>query len=199
MSKGKEINKSLDSLVSEFFLKLSGQLAGWLYLGELYVKIIREHPQQGKERIIAAAAENGVPISRQLLNGLEKVGLHEMNFNLLPGLSTENSAGIKKLVKSDQDDIFSGKKYPLLLENGDNVMVDIRKISRHQVEQIIGDGCIRDLAEQKTFIAEHGRPEDQPKEVKDPWRIIKLKNKKGLQVGAIFIPEEKLREILIMM
>jgi len=47
MAEKKEIKRSLESLVNDFFQKLARQLAGWLELGELYIKIISEYPQQG--------------------------------------------------------------------------------------------------------------------------------------------------------
>jgi len=128
------------------------------------------------------------------LNGMEKIGRHEMHWRLLTGLNEGNATQIRKLEFSEQKEVFNDRKYPLLLADGDNVMVDIKKVSRQQAKQIIGDGCIRDIASQKVYLAENPAEQQQAVEVVDPYRITS----KGLLIlsANIIITRAKLREIL---
>ena len=193
MVKKTAIQKPLKQKIGELLEALCDFHRAGLKVGELYVEIVDAYPN-AKEEIQKAALEKGLYFSSQFLNGMEKIGRHEMHWRLLPGIHEGNAAQIRQLEFSDQEEIFDDRKYPLLLADGDNLMVDIRQVSKQQAKQIIGDGHIRDMAEQKVYLAEMPTEVQQALEVVDPYRITS----KGLLIltANILIPRGKLREIL---
>ena len=170
MVKKTAIQKSLKQKIDEFLEALADFSQAGIKVGELYVELVDAHPN-AKEEILKAALEKGLSFSTQFLNGMEKIGRHEMHWRLLTGLNEGNATQIRKLEFSEQKEVFNDRKYPLLLADGDNVMVDIKKVSRQLAKQIIGDGCIRDIASQKVYLAENPAEQQQAVEVVDPYRI----------------------------
>jgi hypothetical protein len=188
------IQKPMKQYIDQVLYALKTFYQDGLKVAELYTEMITIYPN-AREQIRQAAEKEGLSFGTRFFNMLEDAGCHRMHWRLLPGHAEGNAAHIRQLPYSDQEEIFKGKHYPLLLADGDKLMVDVRKISRQQTKQIFGRGYIRDLAEQKSYLADNPAESKPPKETKNPWIVTK----KGLRVGDILITPVQLRGIVIQM
>jgi len=198
MAKGESIVKMSPANKIEEILDALGKGAEWIQkAGELYVELIAVEPQ-AREDLKRAAAARDLRFSSQTLNWLEGIGRHQMHRQLFLTRGTGQGRLISRLPFSDQKAIFEdGKKYPLLLPNGDDILVDLREISHGQAAQIFGDGYIRDLPEQKSWLLDNKPQQEDAEEIKEPYVL--------LQGFVDFLPHDKklrlskarLREILM--
>jgi len=166
-------------------------------LAETYVEMIDKYPES-KELILKKLDENGATISRHTLNRLEDIGRGRMHWRLMPGFTEINQAAkIRLLPYSDQKEILeSDKKWPLLLENGDSILVDFKSCPKKQIEQLIdSDGHIRTLPEQKIWLIDNTNQNVQAKEITDPYKITS----RGLEIAGFIFTKPKLKEILMQM
>ena len=171
-----------------------------LKAAEAWVAFLDSHPE-AKERFIEYAHNKGQDIKPHLLNQLERVGRHQIHPAILVNVKTKAITRIQHLPYSDQADIFDhAKKYPLLLPGGaEHLLVDARQLSKEQADQLIGDGYIRDLAEQKAYLVENPPISEAEMEVKDPYRIAKDALILPPHTKTLKIGKSKLREILLQM
>jgi len=191
----KEKKANIGQCLEQAWEKFSASRQSWLEFAKCIVEIIDEF-DNGKEKIQVFFESKGERLSKFFWNRIEDVGRARMHWRLLPGMSEGGSTEIRQLPYSDQNEIFEqGKKYPLLLEGGDNIMVDVRQLGRDQAKQIFGDGYIRDLTEQKAYLS--SRTEKEVTEIIDPYRITS----RGLLVTKenTLFTKANLREILIQM
>lgn len=194
----KKLDKTRAVRASEIIKLIIAGFEKILKAAEQYVQFIDDE-STGKKTILEAAATQGVQLSRVMLNRLEQVGRHQVHWRLLPNWGDGHTSKIRQLPFSEQKEIYeNNKKYPLLLPEGaENLMVDVRKVSSDQAKQLLADGYIRDLAEQKSYLVDNSPVDSEPIEVVDPYRITA----KGLLLpphgNSLLISKSKLKEILM--
>jgi len=196
MKKENEIKMPLEKYIEKVWKLFQTILKNMELLGETYVTAIDTYPE-AKEKIKILFEEEAQPVSSHFWNRLEDIGRHRMHWRLMPGLSSGgNTAKIRRLPFSEQREIFdNNKRYPLLLEGGDHILVDLKAAEQSQVDQLIAEDYIRDFSEQKIWLAENLVKDNKAKEIIDPYRITS----RGLEISGYIFTKTKLREILLRM
>ena len=157
---------SMDSItttryIEQFKQAFTAGIESIVKASEIYVKAIDEDPAI-KDRF---RNEFSDIIPSSAWSGFEAVGRKWMHPKLLMGGGGRYSTQIKKLPYSDQDQIFTGKRYGLLTADGDTLMVDVRSITPEQAEQLFDRSHIGSLAEQKAWIEARKKMPQKAEEV----------------------------------
>jgi hypothetical protein len=152
MSKTKEVVAQTDELtesVAEFKQALAMGVAGIVKAAQIYVKTIDKHPEA------ANRFREAVPGNSSTMWGmLERVGRKQTHPMLLMGDAVEGAKArfVRRLPYSDQERVFDGARYPLLLDGGDTLLVSIQDATPAQVDQLCGYGSIRTASEQRAWM-----------------------------------------------
>lgn len=134
--------------IEEFKKVFSDGINSVVKASQIYVEAIDEDSSL-KQKFISSC-EDFIPSSAW--SGFEAVGRKWLHPKLLMGGGGKYAGKIKKLAYSDQEAIFSGKRFDMFVANGSILKVDIRQIEPSQVDQLLDGGKIRSLQEQKAYI-----------------------------------------------
>ena len=85
-------------------------------------------------------------------SSFEAIGRKQMHPKLMMGAGCRNAGRIKRLPYSMQERIFNGEQFDMLLEDGDKLLVDLRKIDGQEADQMFDGPDVRDLAAQKIVV-----------------------------------------------
>ena len=85
-------------------------------------------------------------------SGFEAVGRKWMHPKLLLGGGGQYAHKIKRLPYSQQERVFEGGRFELLTNGGETLHVDMREVTKDQVDQLLDGNHVRNLAEQKAYV-----------------------------------------------
>jgi len=141
---------SYDLILNEFKDALLAGINGFIKAGEIYVNAIEQDPTYGKR----LKEEFADMVPAKAWNQLEALGRRWIHPKLvLGGMSDPKKTSlVKRLPYSEQSRVFEGERYQLLVSNGDYIEVNLLDATTDQAKQIIGDGIIRSLSEQKSWL-----------------------------------------------
>lgn len=141
---------SYDLILSEFKDALLAGINGFIKAGEIYVKAIEQDRSYGAR----LKEEFSDMVPAKAWNQLEALGRKWIHPKLvLGGMSDpQKTTLVKRLPYSEQSKVFDGERYQLLVSNGDYIEVNLLDATTEQAKQIIGDGLIRSLSEQKSWL-----------------------------------------------
>lgn len=152
------MNKLQLSKVEEFKQAFARGMESIVSASEIYVQAIDENPNM-KDVFIAECADF-IPASAW--SGFEAVGRKWLHPKLLMGGGGKYASKIKRLAYSDQEAVFSGKRFEMLTAEGQVLKVDIRQVEPDQADQLFDGTHIRTMAEQKAFIeARKSKPAEE--------------------------------------
>lgn len=178
--------------IVEFKKAFTDGISGLVRAAEIYVSAIDENPKNAD--LFRDEFADIIPSSAWA--GFEAVGRKFMHPNLLMGGISDRKKNtiIKKMPYSVQCRIFNHERFPLLIEKGETLNIDILEATAFQVEQVCGDGSIRTLGEQRAWL------EDQDKNIEpedvEPMPYTIRGGSVVFRRGAVMTKQE-LRRILV--
>lgn len=192
------LSKQKAEMIHEVLSGIKDIIAVTVETGEKYIALVDSYPE-AKEELLAEAAKMGLSISWVFLNGLERVGRHQLHPMLIPGSGERRACKIRRLPYSEQREIYdNNKRFQLLLPDGGHLLVDVRTVGKNQAEQLFDDDHIRDLAEQKAWLVENSRQDGEASAARIPYVI--LKNPSRLHTnGPVELTKGQLKTILMEM
>jgi len=151
-----------------------------------------------------------------IVRRLEELGddLSDMNFTLLPQLRkvaygqvlpelVVNLIGKPLLLRKacalpipDQQRIAADDALKVMESGGDHRMVPVSKMSGRDINQVFGPDCIRDDAEQASWLREKANAKPPTEAKWDREKIYLDRRRQGLVVGKRFIPASDLAHYL---
>jgi len=168
----KELTKTQMGIIVQFSKAFNATLNNLTEAAVIYVKAIdKDHAMK------AAFAKNfnGI-IPAGAWAGLEAVGRKQMHPRIMLGVG-RNTGFIKRLPFSDQESIIEGEKVELLATDGTTLKVDAREVSATQSKQLFGGNHIRSLSEQKTFLEDSKRVEENNRV--EEAKVVRYRIEKG--------------------
>lgn len=143
-------NVSYDLILNEFKDALLAGINGFIKAGEIYVKAIEQDRTYGQK----LKEEFADMVPAKAWSQLEALGRKWIHPKLvLGGMSDPQKTNlVKRLPYSEQSKVFDGERYQLLVSKGDYIEVNLLDATTDQAKQIIGDGLIRSLPEQKSWL-----------------------------------------------
>jgi len=138
--KMQNINKELKEITEIF----NAGMENILKAGEKLAKLIDTGVT--KDEIMA-----GTTIPERILESLERIGRHEMDYRLLIG-GGPNRLQLRRLNISDQKRILDGDKLTLVLGNGDTILVNACECDKEQAKQLFSGAHIRNEGEQRAYL-----------------------------------------------
>tara|TARA_B100001939_G_C16905217_1_gene601950 strand:+ start:440 stop:1021 length:582 start_codon:yes stop_codon:yes gene_type:complete len=141
---------SYDLILAEFKDALLAGINGFIKAGEIYVKAIEQDRSYGTR----LKEEFADMVPAKAWSQLEALGRKWIHPKLvLGGMSDpQKTTLVKRLPYSEQSKVFDGERYQLLVSGGDYIEVNLLDATTDQAKQIIGDGLIRSLSEQKSWL-----------------------------------------------
>ena len=134
--------------IAEFRQAFSAGIESICKAGKIYVEAIEENPKLAE----TFREEFADTIPAQAWSGLEAVGRKWMHPRLLMGGGGRYARQIKRLPYSLQERIFSGQRFPLVLDGGDKLLVAVRQVTKEQAEQLFDGSTIRSPASQRAWL-----------------------------------------------
>ena len=162
-------------------------------MAEIFVEAVDANPAM-RDMIIDAYSTK---VPRSMWNELEKVGRKQMHRSLLSDV-VRNRGVIRRLPMSTQMQVLDeGFRFPLLLADGDTVLVDLVECDSAQLAQLVSGSRIRTVQEQRLWLDARAKEvsmlEQARKEIPAPfWKDGKIHfpagyvtDLKGLQMLGI--------------
>ncbi len=164
-----ELELTYEKILTDFKQALHEGINGFMKAGEVYVKAIEKDYTYG-ERLKEEFADM---VPAKAWNQLEALGRKWIHPKLvLGGMSDPKKTNlVKRLPYSVQNKIFNSERFQLLVSGGDYLEVNFFDATYEQCKQLCGDGFMRSLSEQKSWLEQQKvKQEIKPEEL--PYHII---------------------------
>jgi len=136
--------------VSAFREAIQAGIDGFVRAGEIYVEAIDEDPKAADE--FREKFADTIPVA--MWGKFEALGRKWMHPKLLMGgvTSGKKQTIIKRLPYSLQERVFERERFPLLLDGGDTLEVDVIEATDAQAEQLFDGSAVRSLSAQRAYM-----------------------------------------------
>jgi hypothetical protein len=164
-----ELELTYEQILTDFRTALQQGIDGFMKAGEVYVKAIEKDYTYG-ERL---KEEFSDMVPAKAWNQLEALGRKWIHPKLvLGGMSDPKKTNlVKRLPYSTQTKVFNNDRFKLLVSGGDYIEVNFFDATHEQCKQLCGDGFIRSLSEQKSWLEQQKvYKEIKPEEL--PYHIV---------------------------
>ena len=164
-----ELELTYEQILTDFRTALQQGIEGFMKAGEVYVKAIEKDYTYG-ERL---KEEFSDMVPAKAWNQLEALGRKWIHPKLLlGGMSDPKKTNlVKRLPYSTQSKVFNNDRFKLLVSGGDYIEVNFFDATYEQCKQLCGDGFIRSLSEQKSWLEQQKvYQEIKPEEL--PYHIV---------------------------
>jgi hypothetical protein len=185
-----DIAPALRTAIDQFGESLAKGVDALVDAARIYVQAIDADPTAAD----AFAEHYDGTIDPSSWSAWERVGRKQMHLALLLGNGGPHGNRIMRLPYSTQERIYNGERFPLLIDKGEHILLDLRHASMAQASQLLDADHIRSLPEQRAYLeAIRARPAP-PEEAETLPYIIrggKVLFRKGTE-----LTKEQIRRIL---